>query len=46
MLEGTEEAVKIQSVERPLSQEEKNGAATYRKEKKNFFYGQKRHAQD
>jgi hypothetical protein len=29
-----------------LSQEEKNGAATYRKEKKIFVYGQKRHEQD
>jgi hypothetical protein len=28
ILEGTEEAGEIQSVERPLSQEEKNGAAT------------------
>jgi hypothetical protein len=46
MLEGTEEAGEIQSVERPLSQEEKNGAATVgrnehtdRKEtKKNFLW--------
>jgi hypothetical protein len=44
MLEGTEKAGKIQSVERPSSQEEKNGAATVgqnqqtdRQAKKIFF---------
>jgi hypothetical protein len=45
MLQGTEKVGKIQSVERPLSQEEKNGAATVgknqqtdRKETKNFLW--------
>jgi hypothetical protein len=52
MLEGTEKAGEIQSVERLSSQEEKHGAATVGqnqqtdKQRKKMFCGQKRHAQD
>jgi hypothetical protein len=50
MLEETEKAGEIQSVERPSSQEEKNGAATvgqyqHTDRKENFFCGQKQHTQ-
>jgi hypothetical protein len=44
MLEGTEKAGKIQSVERPSSQEEKNGTATVgqnqqtNRKEKNFLW--------
>jgi hypothetical protein len=52
MLEETEKAGEIQSVERPSTQEQKNGAATVGQKqhtdskRKHFFCGQKRHAQN